>query len=72
MKSFSAANRLAFVFLNALTWIRLTVVGLASLTVTRWSGPALYAVPASWSPDAGRGVVEQELRRQPGVLAGGR
>ena len=41
MKSFSAANRLAVVFLYALTWMRSIVAGFASLTVTRWSGPAL-------------------------------
>jgi len=41
VKSFTAANRLAVVFLNALTWIRLIVAGLASLTVTRSLGPPL-------------------------------
>ena len=45
MKSFRAANRLAVVFLKALTCSRLIVAGLASLTVTRSSGPALYGVP---------------------------
>jgi hypothetical protein len=41
VKSRSAAKREAVVVLNALTAIAVTLPGLPSLIVTRWSGPAL-------------------------------
>ena len=71
VKPLSAAKREAFVALKALTRTLLTVAGAASLTVSRSSGPALYAaVPSFVAHTAGGGVVEGELRRSAVVLAG--